>query len=384
MRMILKVSESLPFYWRLTNEGIPPQGIPDRMPFSLEYNDGLLVQSRTPELLDSLEHIYNLDYNIGYIQEGYEIAKGYFEDFREYLLQQVQASGPNLEIVEIGCGGATLLRELATLGHNVTGVDPSPVSIRASQRYDLKLVPDFFTSETEIGTPDLIYHMDVLEHVENPISFLVAQRTKMKPGAKLVISVPDATESLELGDLSICMHQHLQYFTRQSLVSTVEQAGFIVDHVTQAKFGGSLYLTAQASNGQTQSRTRARPQVLDFDRFIESRDLFNKNFRRDMEDFGEVAFYVPLRAMPYLYTRSNALSEGSVRFFDDTKHWHGCHFDGSSVEIENISDFIKNPPPVVYIMSLTFGDLIEERIMSSMAGSVVVRQLRHVLNQGQH
>jgi 2-polyprenyl-3-methyl-5-hydroxy-6-metoxy-1,4-benzoquinol methylase len=382
--MIFKVSESLPFYWRLTNEVTPPGGIPDRMPFSLEYKDGLLVQSRTPELLDSLEHIYNLDYNIGYIQEGYEIAKGYFEDFREYLLQQVQASGPNLEIVEIGCGGATLLRELGTLGHKVMGVDPSPVSIRASQRYNLKLVPDFFTAETEIGTPDLVYHMDVLEHVENPISFLVAQRTKMKPGAKLVISVPDASESLELGDLSICMHQHLQYFTRESLVSTVEQADFVVDHITQANFGGSLYLTAHASNGRTQPNTRSRPQVLNFDRFIQSRDSFNKYLNQDMEDFGEVAFYVPLRAMPYLYTGRNSASERSVRFFDDTKHWYGCHFDGSSVEIENISDLIKNPPPVVYIMSLTFGDLIEERIMSSMAGSIVVRQLRHILKQGQH
>lgn len=382
--MILRVSESLPFYWRLTNEVIPPEGIPDRMPFSLEYKDGLLVQSRTRELLDSLEHIYNLDYNIGYIQDGYEIAKGYFEDFREYLLEQVQASGPNLEIVEIGCGGATLLRELATLGHNVTGVDPSPVSIRASQKYNLKLVPDFFTSETEIGAPDLVYHMDVLEHVENPISFLVAQRTKMKPGAKLVISVPDATESLELGDLSICMHQHLQYFTRESLVNTVEKAGFIVDHITQANFGGSLYLTAHASNHQTQPNTQLRPQLLDFDRFMQSRDLFDRKLNQDMEDFGEVAFYVPLRAMPYLYTGRNRLSEGNVRFFDDTKHWYGCHFDGSSVEIENISDFIENPPPVVYIMSLTFGDLIEKRIKSSMSGSVVVRQLRHVLKQGQH
>ena len=382
--MIFKVSESLPFYWRLTNEVSPPRGIPDRMTFSLEYKDGLLVQSRTPELLDSLEHIYNLDYNIGYIQDGYDIAQGYFEDFREYLLQQVQASGPNLEIVEIGCGGATLLRELATLGHNVTGVDPSPVSIRASQRYNLKLVADFFTSETEIGTPDLVYHMDVLEHVENPIGFLAAQRTKMKPGAKLVVSVPDATESLELGDLSICMHQHLQYFTRQSLVSIVEQAGFIVDHVTQANFGGSLYLTAHVSNSQIPPNTRSRPQILDFDRFIQSRDLFDRNLKRDMQDFGEVAFYVPLRAMPYLYTGISDLSEDKIRFFDDTEHWYGCHFDGSSVPIENISDLIRKPPPIVYIMSLTFGDLIEERIMSSIAGSVVIRQLRYILNQGQH
>ena len=103
-----------------------------------------------------------------------------------------------------------------------------------------------------------------------------------------------------------------------------------------------------------------------------------------MQDFGEVAFYVPLRAMPYLYTGISDLSEDKIRFFDDTEHWYGCHFDGSSVPIENISDLIRKPPPIVYIMSLTFGDLIEERIMSSIAGSVVIRQLRYILNQGQH
>jgi 2-polyprenyl-3-methyl-5-hydroxy-6-metoxy-1,4-benzoquinol methylase len=379
--MKLNVSESLPFYWRLTKDLNSPNGVPERMPFSLEFRDGLLIQSRTPELLESLKSIYNLDYNIGYIQEGYEIAKGYFEDFREYLFQQVQIAGPNLEIVEIGCGGATLLRELSLRGHNVTGVDPSPVSIRASEKFGLKLVADFFDENTEIGLPDLVYHMDVLEHVEDPVKFLATQFDKMKPGAKLVVSVPDATESLDKGDLSICMHQHLQYFSRESLVRTVEAAGFIVDHVAESDFGGSLYLTAHASNRQVQIQDRSRHQILNFDRFIKSREIFFEKFQQDMADYGEVAFYVPLRAMPYLYYGGNVFLEERIRFVDDTEHWHGCHFDGSSVEIENISDLISNPPPVVYIMSLTFGDLIEERLKSSMAVPVLVRKLRDILNQ---
>lgn len=379
--MKLQVSESLPFYWRLTKDINAPKGVPERIPFSLEFENGLLIQSRTPELLASLKTIYNLDYNIGYIQEGYEIAKGYFEDFREYLLKQVQEAGPNLEIVEIGCGGATLLRELSLMGHRVTGVDPSPVSIRASEKFGLKLVADFFDEGSEIGKPDLVYHMDVLEHVEDPVKFLTIQLDKMKQGARLVISVPDATESLELGDLSICMHQHLQYFTRESLVRTVVEAGFIVDDVAYSNFGGSLYLTAHAPMRQVTIREAQRNQILNFERFSKSREMFIEHFQRDLADFGEVAFYVPLRAMPYLYNESTVFPEEKIRFIDDTEHWHGCHFDGSTVEIENISDLKNNPPPVVYIMSLTFGDLIEERLKSSISGPLVVRKLRDILKQ---
>jgi len=50
---------------------------------------------------------------------------------------------------------------------------------------------------------------------------------------------------MEKGELSMAMHQHLNYFDTESLRNTVEAAGLKVLRIEVAKYGGSLYCCAQ-------------------------------------------------------------------------------------------------------------------------------------------
>lgn len=382
MRHQVHVADNLPLYWRLRSFDESSFGIPETMPFDLyEDNEGLVRQVQTPALMAALEKIYQLDYNIGYIQEGYEIAEGYAEDFKEYILGHLQLVSEGAEILEIGCGGATILNFLSEK-YSVTGIDPSPIAARAGEKFGIKIYPEFFSSRTCQVRPDLIFHSDVLEHVADPLQFLIEQFNVLKSDGVIVVSVPDATESVQLGDISIAMHQHLQYFTLDTLPRLIKKAGFEVLNVERAKYGGSIYaigkkgkpleLAEQINNNLLQIPNR-------FQSFGESITKFKIIFEEDARHHKKIGFYVPLRALPYLAALNNSFTPDRVRFFDDTTHWHGRFFDGTTVAVENFQDLASDPVSLIYIMSLTFDTRIKQKIVEAFGSSIQVKLLRELI-----
>ena len=382
MKQQTHVAGCLPLYWRLKSKSESNFSIPETLPFDLyEDDEGLVRQVQSPGLMTALEKIYRLDYNIGYIQEGYEIAEGYAEDFKRYILDHLHLVSEGAEILEIGCGGATILNFLSEK-YSVAGIDPSPIAARAGEKFGIKIFPEFFSSRTCQVRPDLIFHSDVLEHVADPLQFLVDQFNVLKAGGFVVVSVPDATESVQIGDISIAMHQHLQYFTLDTLARLLKKAGFEVLNVERAKYGGSIYAIGQKVKHleSVMVMNDNHPQPLsNFGLFSESISNFRAVYKEDSRRHKQIGFYVPLRALPYLATVNSSFKPETVRFFDDTSHWHGRFFDGTSVPIENFKDLVRDPVPLIYVMSLTFDKLILEKVQETLGSSVEVKILRDLI-----
>ena len=79
-----------------------------------------------------------------------------------------------------------------------------------------------------------------------------------------------------------------------------------------------------------------------------------------------VGFYMPLRAMPYL--AHLPLFRG-LRIFDDTPHWHGHYFDGVDVPVENFEDFRAKPVDELFVMSLTFAEVVKSKVEALGSGA---------------
>ena len=369
----------LPFYWRLTSSFESESQIPEVLDFAFTNLNGVISAARTSELLRSLTKVYSLDYNIGYIQEDYDIAQPFTEDFRKFLFKYSRTLKSEANVLEIGCGGAILLKELMEHGFNVVGIDPSPTAFRAARKYGFKLIQSFFRANDFSNKFDLIFHSDVLEHAFDPHEFIAEQRAILNKNGIIVISVPDATESLTYGDISMAMHQHLQYFSIDSLKNLMIESGFEILEIRPAGYGGSLYCAAQLMD---ESSEKIRFKSLDSENqlpnFQESVNKFSQLLSK-LE--GEIGFYVPLRAMPYLCAAGVDMKSCNYRFFDDTEHWHGKHFDGTAIPIENFQDIVENPPNTIVIVSLTFEKQIKDRLTKEFGDQITVVTLREVLHQ---
>jgi 2-polyprenyl-3-methyl-5-hydroxy-6-metoxy-1,4-benzoquinol methylase len=339
----------------------------------------LIIQKRDKLTLQYLEEIYQAEYNIGYLQDANEIAKPYGKDFMDFIEKVFAQWGGHVKnILEVGCGGCTILSQLQDKGYEVVGVDPSPIAVRDGQKKGVMVINEFFPTDKYTKKVDLIFHSDVQEHVSDPVTFLSNQKKQLTENGLIIISLPDCNEGIEKGEVSMTMHQHLNYFDTESLRNTVEAAGLKVLTIEVAKYGGSLYCCAQNKPGNDYVPKKGTEKFKSFlNKVNKNIERVGKELKTVLNDKSKkVGFYVPLRTLPYI----SIINEfDNFRFFDDTNHWYNRAFDGTEVYIENFNDLKNNPVTDLYIMSLTFGDVIKKKIEAQITGIQNIKLLRDLL-----
>jgi len=163
---------------------------------------------------------------------------------------------------DIGCGEGFALKAASDLGMNVYGCDFSefgvkkfhPEMLSCFEAGDaLKILTKLLESNTKF---DFCSTLNVLEHVINPIEFLLGIRPLLAEKGILAITVPNDFSSIqnrlkELGHLNkdfwFCPPHHLHYFNTSNLPSFLESCGFqVVDSF--ADFPIDLYLFHPGSN----------------------------------------------------------------------------------------------------------------------------------------
>ncbi|WP_321469663.1 class I SAM-dependent methyltransferase [Halarcobacter sp.] len=365
------------FYWRMVkNKEDEKCDIPAFLDFEFTYDQELnLIKQNTSDLImNTLEEVYKYNYNVGYLQDGHDLAEGYANDFLNFFIKNKEKVEIK-SIFEIGCGGGYLLKKIKDLGEfKITCLDPSPVALKNKEHFDV--VSSFYPCEKFKEKVDLIIHYDVLEHIDNPVEFLNKHKRNLQSDGYIMFAVPDCSEYLEMGDISMVLHEHINYFDKESLELTVQKAGFSNIEVEQSKHGGVLYCFAQNRCDSICLTNSSSKKFIDFKSNYESIqkkiDLLIKQYTQENKQIG---FYVPLRALPYISKYDNQ----NFRFFDDDSGIHKKYFDGFDIAIENFNDLSKDPTDVVFVMSCSFGEKIKDKILSNTSVIKVIT-LKDIFN----
>jgi 2-polyprenyl-6-hydroxyphenyl methylase/3-demethylubiquinone-9 3-methyltransferase len=100
-----------------------------------------------------------------------------------------------LRILDIGCGGGLLSEPMARLGATVVGADAAekniPVAQLHAEQSGLDIDYRFITAEAlaEAGEQfDVVLNMEVIEHVADPLAFLSACKSLLKPQGMMICS----------------------------------------------------------------------------------------------------------------------------------------------------------------------------------------------------
>jgi SAM-dependent methyltransferase len=373
-----------PFYWRtkeLDKSGKPYGTM--MLDFDLTYDAdfGFLKQKMSVELKEAIEAVYHFDHNIGYLQEGAEEFKTYGFEYLDVIsdaLSDHKAIVHPMKVVDIGCGGGLVLNEIKKRFPNARlhGVDPSPTAKRASKHFDFNLLGDFYPprDRSTISSADLVLHYDVLEHVANPLKMLEEIYVDLRPGGLLVFSVPDCSKAIENGDISMCIHEHINYFSVYSLRYLVEGAGFQNVSVFRGKHGGTLFCVAEkpAMKSNKLSAEREHNPAEGFSRFVLKNQRLCKKFNKFLKQTADatIGFYVPLRAIPYV---TKLKVRNDFKFYDDSCFFKNRVLDGfENKEILGIADLEVSPPDYTVVMTHIFGSLIKQNIAARSINTKVI------------
>lgn len=159
-------------------------------------------------------------------------------DFILRLLKKWRISQSDA-ILEVGCSGGPLLRDLAENGyHHVTGIDLSQAGIALCHQQN---IPNTYVQDATKMTFadhsfDLVIASDILEHISDEGAALCEWRRVLKPGGKLLVMVPAFMFLWSQHDV---VNQHYRRYTRDRLVVAMQAAGFKVPN--SGYWNGTLF-----------------------------------------------------------------------------------------------------------------------------------------------
>lgn len=173
---------------------------------------------------------------------GIEATKS--DSYYQHARKEIELLLPNEAntIVDVGCGVGNTARWLKSKfpKSKIIGLEGFPENETALRRnVDQAFIVDLNGPTPDIGKPDLMLFLDVLEHLPNPEMVLAKLTETMPAGSKIIVSVPNiANMSVSIPlffrnrfdyvDSGILDRTHMRFFVRESAIKLLECAGFRV------------------------------------------------------------------------------------------------------------------------------------------------------------
>ena len=136
------------------------------------------------------------------------------------------------KLVEVGCGGGSLLHELALRSDEATGIETSAraremasaIALAGSGKQILAAAPDHAWR----GDRDLVCAFDVLEHIEHDVDAIEEWASWLIKDGRLCISVPAHQSRWGAGDE---WAGHWRRYGREGLEALLVSKGFVIEHL---------------------------------------------------------------------------------------------------------------------------------------------------------
>lgn len=348
-----------PFHIGATSQPSNPAGLPSVLPMEVTFDEGigLVTQRAGPQVLSCLDQVYRLGVGFGTPLSDNPAARSYAEDFLSFCAPDLRLNHKRTRGLEIGAGTGYLTFRLQEIGLEMTALEPGKGFEEDWKRFGVSVFDAFFPTPLAPPSFNNIFVYGVLEHVADPLAFLINVRHHLDSAGVAFFSVPDCTTELATGDPTTLVHEHFSYFEIGSLRRLFNQAGMSAA-ISKSRFGRTLFVSATLEpNNSIKGANEVSIDVLrDFPAKAQENYHRVKGRIEDMANSGEVGLYAPVRGLPYLSTIV------SIELFDDDARLVGKFLPPTTSPIQHPQDLLRSRPDSLVLCSRTFDDAIREKV----------------------
>lgn len=169
-------------------------------------------------------------------RDNEEYFAGYYPAMKKFLINEIQPLGNKLDILEAGCGAAAFTPILKEYSSTILATDISKEQIEINQKNhkDIEFMVIDLSEKFPFqdNTFDLIWCSEVLEHLYFPLFALGEFKRVLRPGGKLLVTVPyhGILKNMFIALFRFDKHYdpeypHVRFFTKQTLSRIVYKAG---------------------------------------------------------------------------------------------------------------------------------------------------------------
>jgi 2-polyprenyl-6-hydroxyphenyl methylase/3-demethylubiquinone-9 3-methyltransferase len=131
-------------------------------------------------------------------------------NYAKNIFERLKINTDNLRALEVGCGGGILTEEIAKMGFNTTGIDPSEESLSIAVKHakdsNLKIIYGKGTGENlpyQNNSFDVVFCCDVLEHVHDLPKVISEISRVLKNGGVFIYDTFNRTSISKISSIKI-------------------------------------------------------------------------------------------------------------------------------------------------------------------------------------
>ncbi len=174
------------------------------------------------------------------------------------------------QLLDVGCGTGRYVAQMAAVGWQAEGIDPSASAVAAGRRAGLAIQEGTLPgTDLPEASFDAVTMWHALEHVPSPAATLLEVRRVLRPGGRFYLTVPrlDSLMARWLGAdwIGLDMPRHLTHFTERTLRRHVSAAGLEVKAVRALRMTGAARTTCRLrgeAGGRWLDRRLGRSRLL--------------------------------------------------------------------------------------------------------------------------
>lgn len=209
------------------------------------------------------------------------------------VLSRLLDPHPNYKLLDIGCGTGNILLMLQEFGEAV-GVDVSPVALEFCRTRNLSAL-HLVTPDDKLPFPDRSFDVtcafDLLEHIEDDLSFLNEIKRVTQTHGKILLIVPAHPQLWSEHDVAL---HHKRRYTRKQFELLIRNADLTCSRMTY--FNSLLFPVALAYRTFKNLLPKKNSSTVRSEFFIELPSLVNATLLKLFEMEGAI---LPKRDIPF-------------------------------------------------------------------------------------
>ncbi|HVM06688.1 MAG TPA: class I SAM-dependent methyltransferase [Acidimicrobiales bacterium] len=171
----------------------------------------------------------------------------YFSSFSDALLRHARDHAMGLVesrrlgagslVVELASNDGYLLKNFASAGVPVLGIDPAPEPARAAEAAGVPTLREFFGTDlarrlvAEGKRADVIVANNVMAHVPDLNGFVAGMAVLLADDGLITVENPYVRDLVDHGEFDTIYHEHFCYFSCTSVDTLVRRHGLFLNHV---------------------------------------------------------------------------------------------------------------------------------------------------------